>query len=57
MLSRLSQISVDSESSVDPQTLPGSLIKSVSAGMINIEPEVYNRIKPEYRAGSFVISC
>ncbi|XP_048524148.1 uncharacterized protein LOC109539281 isoform X4 [Dendroctonus ponderosae] len=51
---RLSQISVDSESSMDPQSLPGSLIKSASAGMINIEPEVYNRIKPEYRAEGYV---
>ncbi|CAG9772509.1 unnamed protein product [Ceutorhynchus assimilis] len=51
---RLSQISVGSESSTDHSTQPGSLMKSVSAGMINVDPDVYNRIKPEYRAEGYV---
>lgn len=29
-----------------------ALIKSASAGMINVEPDVYHRIDPEFRAGT-----
>lgn len=28
-----------------------ALIKSASAGMINVEPDVYHRIDPEFRPG------
>lgn len=28
-----------------------ALIKSASAGMINVEPDVYHRIDPEFRSG------
>ncbi|CAH0559089.1 unnamed protein product [Brassicogethes aeneus] len=50
---RLSQISVDSESSYD-STYPGALIKSVSAGMINIDPDAYKQFDPEYHASGYV---
>ncbi|XP_076260609.1 uncharacterized protein LOC143196635 isoform X2 [Rhynchophorus ferrugineus] len=51
---RLSQVSVESESSCEQGSLPGALIKSASAGMINIDPDVYKRINPEYRAEGYV---
>ncbi|XP_050303352.1 uncharacterized protein LOC126741081 [Anthonomus grandis grandis] len=50
---RLSQVSVDSEGS-SIGTCPGSLMKSASAGMINVDPDVYSRINPEYRAEGYV---
>lgn len=45
---RLSQISVESDSGC---IMSPALIKSASAGMINVEPDVYHRIDPEFRAG------
>ncbi|XP_018566283.1 uncharacterized protein LOC108907199 [Anoplophora glabripennis] len=50
---RLSQISVDSESSYD-STLPGALIKSASVGMINVDPDTYRQIDPELHGGGYV---
>ncbi|KAJ8945673.1 hypothetical protein NQ318_012391, partial [Aromia moschata] len=51
--SRLSQISVDSESSYD-SSLPGVLMKSASVGMINIDPDAYRQIDPELHGGGYV---
>ncbi|XP_008198722.1 uncharacterized protein LOC659628 [Tribolium castaneum] len=49
---RLSQISVDSESSYDSAC--GTLIKSASAGMINVDALVYRQIDPEVHGGGYV---
>ncbi|KAL1505345.1 hypothetical protein ABEB36_004932 [Hypothenemus hampei] len=49
---RLSQTSVDSDE--DTIEMPGSIIKSASAGMINVDLDVYNRIDPEYRSEGYV---
>ncbi|XP_049821323.1 uncharacterized protein LOC109601364 isoform X2 [Aethina tumida] len=50
---RLSQISVDSESSCDTPCA-GALIKSASAGMINIDPDTYKQFDPEYHTSGYV---
>lgn len=49
---RLSQISVDSESSYDSAF--GALIKSASAGMINVDALVYKQIDPEIHKDGYV---
>ncbi|XP_063906947.1 putative leucine-rich repeat-containing protein DDB_G0290503 [Zophobas morio] len=49
---RLSQISVDSETSYESAC--GALIKSASAGMINVDAEVYRQIDPEVHGGGYV---
>ncbi|XP_044262996.1 uncharacterized protein LOC123010292 isoform X2 [Tribolium madens] len=49
---RLSQISVDSESSYESAC--GALIKSASAGMINVDALVYKQIDPEIHGGGYV---
>ncbi|KAI4459334.1 hypothetical protein MML48_6g00004276 [Holotrichia oblita] len=51
---RLSQISVGSESSHDSSAYEGVLIKSASAGMINVDPETYKQIQPEIHGGGYV---
>ncbi|XP_030755568.1 uncharacterized protein LOC115881955 [Sitophilus oryzae] len=51
---RLSQVSMESETSYDQASLPGALIKSASAGMINIEADAYKIIDPEYRPEGYV---
>ena len=51
---RLSQISVGSESSYDSCTCDGILIKSASAGMINVDVETYRLINPEIHGGGYV---
>ncbi|KAJ8910480.1 hypothetical protein NQ315_002733 [Exocentrus adspersus] len=50
---RLSQISVDSESSFD-SSLPGALMKSASVGMINVDPDTYRQIDPELQGRAYV---
>lgn len=51
---RLSQISVDSESSFDSAAFEGVLIKSASAGMINIDADTYRKIDPEIHREGYV---
>lgn len=51
---RLSQISVDSESSCDSSAFGGVLIKSASAGMINIDADTYRKIDPEVHREGYV---
>lgn len=51
---RLSQISVDSESSCDSTAFEGVLIKSASAGMINIDADAYRKINPEVHREGYV---
>lgn len=51
---RLSQISVDSESSCDSAAFEGVLIKSASAGMINIDADAYRKINPEVHKEGYV---
>lgn len=51
---RLSQISVGSESSCDSSTYEGLLIKSASAGMINIDADTYRKIDPEIHREGYV---
>lgn len=51
---RLSQISVDSESSCDSAVFQGVLMKSASAGMINIDADAYRKINPEVHREGYV---
>lgn len=51
---RLSQISVESESSFDSTSFEGVLIKSASAGMINIDADTYRKIDPEIHREGYV---
>lgn len=51
---RLSQVSFGSESSCDETTASGLLIKSASAGMINIEEEAYQQFRPEMHSQGYV---
>ncbi|XP_017772912.1 PREDICTED: uncharacterized protein LOC108560010 isoform X1 [Nicrophorus vespilloides] len=51
---RLSQISVGSESSCTSSAYEGVLIKSASAGMINIAPDAYKQFDPEVHADGYV---
>lgn len=51
---RLSQISVGSESSHDSSAYEGILIKSASAGMINVDPETFKQLHPEIHGGGYV---
>ncbi|XP_060526814.1 uncharacterized protein LOC132702286 isoform X2 [Cylas formicarius] len=50
---RLSQISVGSGSSCD-NCYAGALIKSASAGMINVDVEAFKRVDPEYHSEGYV---
>lgn len=51
---RLSQISVESESGSSISVCAGALIKSASAGMINIDADTYKQIDPEMHGGGYV---
>lgn len=52
---RLSQVSFGSESSFDDSSCSGILIKSASAGMINIEEEVFQQFfRPEVHTQGYV---
>lgn len=51
---RLSQISVGSESSCDSSACEGLLVKSASAGMINIDADTYRKIDPEVHREGYV---
>ncbi|XP_066252103.1 myosin-11 isoform X2 [Euwallacea similis] len=50
---RLSQISVESDFAT-ASSPPSRLTKSVSVGMINVEPDVYMRINSEFHAEGYV---
>lgn len=51
---RLSQVSCGSESSCDDLKYSGVLIKSASAGMINVDEETYEQFKPEIHTQGYV---
>lgn len=51
---RLSQVSVGSESSCDSSACGGLLVKSASAGMINIDSDVYKQFDPALHQDGYV---
>lgn len=51
---RLSQVSFGSGSSCDDMGCSGLLVKSASAGMINIEEEAYQQFRPEMHIQGYV---
>ncbi|KAF5270972.1 hypothetical protein FQA39_LY08275 [Lamprigera yunnana] len=52
--SRYSQISMGSESSCDSAAYGGILVKSASAGMINIDEDTYKQIDPAFHQEGYV---
>lgn len=52
--SRLSQISVGSDTSYASSTCEGWLTKSASAGMINIDPDTYKQFDPALRGEGYL---
>lgn len=52
--SRFSQISMGSESSYDSSAYEGMLVKSASAGMINVDEDTYKKIDPAFHCDGYL---
>ncbi|KAK5649247.1 hypothetical protein RI129_000276 [Pyrocoelia pectoralis] len=52
--SRFSQFSIGSESSCDSSPCEGLLVKSASAGMINVDEDTYRQIDPAFHQEGYV---